>query len=132
MSLVKLKFNHMIRECKYHGETKHNPRREQGNVVGYRCGKCQGEAVNRRHTKMKEILVDEHGGSCVVCGYDKCIKALQFHHMDPSNKLRKISGGSIGLSRLREEASKCVLLCGNCHVEVEYGVTELRTAGVNG
>ena len=26
------------------------------------------------------------GGKCCICGYDKCIDALVFHHRDPSIK----------------------------------------------
>src|SRR5947199_6546173 len=32
-------------------------------------------------------------------------------------------GRTPSLQRLREEAEKCILLCSNCHVEVESGVT---------
>lgn len=31
-------------------------------------------------------------------------------------------GVAHGIATLREEARKCVLLCGNCHAEVENGV----------
>lgn len=24
------------------------------------------------------------GGKCQCCGYDKCIQALEFHHIDPT------------------------------------------------
>jgi len=52
---------------------------------------------------------------------------MHFHHVDPSTK--RFSLGSRGLARaiesLREEAAKCVLLCGNCHAEVEAGFTTL-------
>ena len=34
-------------------------------------------------------------------------------------------GVAYALSTLREEAKKCVLLCANCHVEVENGVASL-------
>jgi len=30
--------------------------------------------------------VDEAGGCCTVCGYDRCIVNLTFHHVDPSQK----------------------------------------------
>jgi hypothetical protein len=37
----------------------------------YRCKRCVGEAVTRRHQKVKRILVGEAAGCCAVCGYDR-------------------------------------------------------------
>jgi hypothetical protein len=55
------------------------------------------------------------------------MRALHFHHIEPSLKLYSLSnsGHTIGLSRLREEAKKCILLCSNCHSEYEDGLWEL-------
>lgn len=36
--------------------------------------------------KRKQELVYIMGGKCVLCGYDKCIAALEFHHIDKSQK----------------------------------------------
>lgn len=76
---------------------------------------------------MKAILVDQAGGACVVCGYDRCVAALQFHHLDPATKLFGISteGASRSLDSLRAEAAKCALVCANCHAEIEAGVRTL-------
>ena len=78
----------------------------------------------RRRRKGKAILVAEAGGACVACGYDRCIAALQFHHLDPAEKRFSLSqqGMTRSLERARAEARKCVLLCGNCHAEAEAGV----------
>jgi hypothetical protein len=51
---------------------------------------------------------------------------LQFHHLDPSVKVLPVSTASANGSSLdasRAEAKKCVLLCSNCHAEVESGIT---------
>lgn len=65
---------------------------------------------------MKEQLVKEFGGKCKLCGYDKHLAALQFHHLDPKDKSFQISSGSNkGINQLREEAKKCILVCANCH-----------------
>jgi hypothetical protein len=68
------------------------------------------------------VLVAEHGGKCLLCGYDKCIAALGFHHRDPSTKAFGIGAklASYGIDRLRVEAAKCDLLCANCHAEIEH------------
>jgi hypothetical protein len=63
----------------------------------------------------------------VVCGYSRCQQALHFHHVDPPTKVFHLGGRgqSRALERSRREARKCVLLCGNCHAEVEAGLAKL-------
>ena len=43
------------------------------------------------------MLVEEAGGKCQKCGYNKSIWALSFHHNDPTEKDFGLSTG--GLSR---------------------------------
>jgi transposase len=88
-----------------------------------RCAKCNSEAVARWRRRIKEILVQEAGGCCALCGFDEHVAILQFHHRDPRTKLHGIAeaGATRSLSRAREEAKKCVLLCANCHGLVEIG-----------
>jgi transposase-like protein len=108
--------------CDRHGRTRHTRR-----VDGFRCTRCEAERVTAWRQRTKRLLVDEAGGECVLCSYDGCVAALQFHHMDPSEKSFALSHGGLArsLSRAREEARKCVLLCANCHAEVEAGVAQL-------
>lgn len=109
--------------CRHHGEAEFF-----ADASGaWRCRLCRQEAVSRRRRKVKRILVDEAGGECAICGYDRAIGALHFHHLEPETKRFAVtsSGHTIGLARAREEAAKCVLLCANCHVEVETGITPL-------
>lgn len=93
----------------------------------YRCLKCRQEAVVRRRRKVKAILIEEAGGACAICGYRQYAGALQFHHVDPTTKRFGISQLGVGrsLASAREEARKCVLLCANCHAEVESGVADI-------
>lgn len=76
---------------------------------------------------MKQTLVAEAGGACVACGYDACVAALQFHHLYPSEKSFMVSreGVTRSIAEARTEAEKCVLLCANCHAEVEVGYRTL-------
>jgi transposase len=91
-----------------------------------RCVRCRSEAVSQRRRTVKRILVEEAGGACVRCGYDRCVAALHFHHVDPTEKLSSIGRlGSRSLAAAREEAHKCLLLCSNCHAEVESGLATL-------
>ena len=52
---------------------------------------------------------------------------IKFHHVDPSRKRMALNGGGVAyaLNTLRIEARKCVLLCANCHAEVENGAAML-------
>jgi transposase-like protein len=90
----------------------------------YRCLRCRSEAVARRRRRLKEILVAEAGGRCSLCGYDRYIGALQFHHRNSEEKMFGVGarGMTRSLSAVRAEAAKCVLLCANCHAEVEGGI----------
>jgi hypothetical protein len=96
----------------------------------WRCKRCVGEAVSRRHRKVKAILVAEAGGCCAVCGYDRAPRNLHFHHVDPSTKRFALTMGSgKSLAAYREEARKCVLVCANCHGEIESGLIPSPPAG---
>lgn len=111
-------------ECRRHGLVRHMAVPSERRL---RCTRCRAEAVSRRRRKVKGMLVAEAGGKCAVCGYSRHPAALQFHHLDPSTKSfgLGVRGITRSISRLREEASKCVLLCANCHAEVEAGAIEL-------
>ena len=93
----------------------------------YRCARCRSEAVSRRRRAVKALLVDEAGGGCVICGYDRCQAALAFHHLDPASKRMAVSanGKALAIQALRAEARKCVLLCHNCHSEVGAGLASV-------
>jgi transposase-like protein len=108
--------------CNHHGVTRHNLRSD-----GYRCARCEANRVTAWRRKLKRTLVEEAGGACVLCGYDRSPAALQFHHVDPSTKRFALSreGVTRSVAKAREEARKCVLLCANCHAEVESGVAQL-------
>jgi transposase-like protein len=89
----------------------------------YQCLRCRQERVAERRRKVKRVLVEEAGGRCSACGYDRCIAALQFHHVEPSQKSFTLSARGVtrGIDLAREEARKCILLCANCHAEIEAG-----------
>ena len=109
--------------CRWHGETVFC---RDGRGY-YRCKRCRSDAVVKRRRKMKQILVEEAGGACRVCGYRRNARALHFHHLEPSLKRHELNakGVAMALEKLRAEACKCVLLCANCHAEVEAGLITL-------
>ena len=82
--------------------------------------KCKNKsAVNRFRKNLKTKSVEYKGGKCNSCGYSKDIKALQFHHRDPTQKDFGI--GANGVTRkwvdVKIELDKCDMLCANCHIE---------------
>jgi hypothetical protein len=109
--------------CPIHGQTRH-VRRNNGT---FRCLQCRSAHVTERRRRVKRQLVSEAGGKCERCGYDECTAALQFHHVDRDAKRFAISqrGVTRSMAEAREEATKCVLLCANCHAEVESGFVQL-------
>lgn len=78
------------------------------------------EYVRRSYRRQRERAIKYLGGKCRLCGYDKCIAALQFHHRDPATKEFTISGRTIKWDRLKPELDKCDLLCANCHAELHF------------
>jgi transposase len=109
--------------CRHHGET---PFVLDKRGI-FRCKRCRSEAVSRRRRRAKLMLVQEAGGACRACGYDREVRALQFHHLDPALKRLEINarGAGTAIAKLRAEARKCILLCANCHAEVEAGLITL-------
>src|SRR3954466_3606152 len=104
----------MERECKRHGSTEYRNYKSRGWV----CLRCEVENVSRRRKVIRDTLLDEAGGKCIRCGYDRCRDALVFHHLDPAQKERGLSNWQYSLKRGRVEASKCILVCANCHAEI--------------
>ncbi|MET0603190.1 MAG: hypothetical protein ABW167_14485 [Baekduia sp.] len=111
-----------ILTCPIHGPTRHVGRQD-----GFRCGSCRSAHVAERRRRIKRQLIKEAGGACGLCGYDRYPGALQFHHLDPASKVFEISGRGVtrSLDAARAEARKCVLLCANCHAEVERGFADV-------
>jgi transposase len=114
---------HIERNCPRHGRT----RFVLENRGSYRCMRCRRVDVSAWRRRAKQRLVREAGGKCQLCGYDRYLGALQFHHLDPSLKSFSLSrrGCTRAFSELQAEASKCALLCANCHAEVENGVATI-------
>lgn len=112
-----------VRHCWRHGDSEFAL---YGRVAPqWRCKRCVAEAVTRRHRRVRQILVEQAGGRCAVCGYDRCIISLHFHHVDPASKSFNMTMAT-GKSEAAylAEAQKCVLVCANCHGEIEAGLID--------
>lgn len=97
------------------------------------CKTCFNARMMKRFEEKARKVVALKGGSCNLCGYDRCVAALEFHHVDPSEKEFQISKRwSMKDERLLAEIEKCVLLCANCHREVHYRLDRGEDVVFNG
>lgn len=100
------------------------PRKERSNPYSY-CKSCAITIAFTKTQQFKLKCLEYKGSSCSRCGYNKYIGALEFHHVDPTQKDFGI--GQISLRKfndaIKKELDKCIVLCSNCHKEVH---NELR------
>lgn len=84
------------------------------------CKSCNSKRTVNRIKTNKIKAVEYMGGKCSHCGYNKCLRALEFHHLDPSKKSEDYDKNftTWGVERQKEELKNCILLCSNCHREV--------------
>lgn len=106
----------------------------QGNQRKYCSGACKQKAHwykvkeqrNTYHAQTIRALtrkiefINKLGGCCTVCGYNKNISALDFHHINSEQKSFPLDAkrlSNTNKNKLLEELDKCVLICSNCHRE---------------
>lgn len=83
------------------------------------CKSCLLDFQKQRWKSRKADAVNLFGGKCCMCGYNKNLAALDFHHLDPTikeynwNRLCQFPWDKIVL-----ELKKCILVCRNCHAEL--------------
>ena len=85
------------------------------------------KAVDKRRKMIRGMAIKYKGNKCIICGYNKCTRALEFHHAQSGKKDFGISdkGYTRSWKRVKREIDKCILLCANCHREVHDGITQL-------
>lgn len=84
------------------------------------------QLVKDWRVRNKERMVKCMGGKCQICGYSKSNRALEFHHIEPATKsfgFGAVRGNNKGWDSTAAELKKCILLCSNCHMEVEDGIS---------
>lgn len=68
--------------------------------------------------RRKAGAIERFGCACQRCGYDRCIRALHFHHIDPSHKKDWSNGrGNAAIAEIEAHPDRFILLCANCHIE---------------
>jgi hypothetical protein len=83
------------------------------------CSACE---YKRQRARLDKVIIDHFGGArCQRCGYDKCFRALECHHLDSANKDMGIARMvTASKARLAKELAKCILVCANCHREIHH------------
>lgn len=89
------------------------------------CKNCHNKNTGNRARANKALYVSYKGGICQRpgCGYSFCVEAMDFHHIDPSQKDPTFkSMRHWGFLKAKEELDKCLLLCARCHREKHAGL----------
>src|SRR5882724_4487450 len=90
-----------------------------GKLKSY-CKKCSSESVSESRRKKRIKIITLMGSKCSSCGYFKCQRALELHHVNRNEKsstFRSILSWT--WKRILKELERCILLCANCHREEE-------------
>ncbi len=85
-----------------------------------------GQNKIKYREKIQTIKINK---GCSICGYNKSARSLHFHHIDPKIKLFEIAYAtrhSFRPAKIMEEIDKCILLCANCHGEIEDKIIASR------
>lgn len=85
------------------------------------CKDCVKANEKERYKQIKEQFNEyKKTLSCEKCG-EKRFYLLEFHHKDPNEKDYNISDKTRSkFEDIKEEISKCDVLCANCHREFHY------------
>ena len=82
------------------------------------------KAKQTREAKRAMVRAYKLARGCGRCGYKANAAALQFHHDDPTGKVKCVAhGAALGWKRLKAEIAKCSILCANCHAEQTWPAT---------
>jgi len=86
--------------------------------------KTNSQKVSDFRRNRKKLLVAYCGNKCQLCGYNKSLRALNFHHINESQKSYGIAakGTCHNIDRDIEEVHKTILVCANCHAEIHDGL----------
>lgn len=97
-------------------------------------------SVQKRYDYLNELkdFINSFKTECGVCGYNRCVKVLDLHHLDPAQKEKTVSdfinyrvyfNSKVPITEIKQsikkEIVKCVVLCSNCHREHHAGILDI-------
>jgi len=101
-------------ECRY---------KNYKNSESYRNGYLKNNLKNSHRTRdyyrrLKKRFIEQKGCKCEICGYSKCISALEFHHKEELNKSTHKRNRFENPLTKSFDLDKVILVCSNCHREI--------------
>lgn len=110
-------------KCKTDKELNEFVLKKQGNKYYSWCKSCLNDYNRNRFKNRKNEILDalKIEKKCSICGYDKYVGALDFHHENDLDKSFNLSKNH-SIKKSLKEAKKCVLVCANCHREIHAGL----------
>ena len=85
--------------------------------------KEQRKHRERKRSRERKAFVDSFKAKgCALCGYNKCMAALEFHHPEDNKKIEISQCWS--MEAIKKEIHKCTCVCANCHREIHAGLIE--------
>ena len=89
------------------------------------CKECEHEKSRQKREHKKNLLIELKEVGCCICGETDPV-CLDFHHYDQSEKEFNISQAlTKSVKDMLLEASKCVVVCSNCHRKIHAGTLML-------
>ena len=115
-----------MRTCKHCGTSKPLDQfANAGNRNGieykrHLCIPCYSISKQPRKDKLKTEYIEwKKTLRCNRCGINDH-RVLQFHHLsDKENEISNMLSQGFSLNKIQEEATKCEVLCANCH-QIEH------------
>ena len=109
-----------------------NFRSKKNGTYRSECKTCHSSYMKQIYKQKKDQVIDlKTELKCAKCGYNEYGVALDFHHLDPTQKdmtVARMMSNKYRVDAVMKEIEKCVCLCANCHrvfhfLEHEQGIT---------
>jgi len=86
-------------------------RNQQAKYIKGKRSKAQNQAC-------RSYINEDKKRGCELCGYNKFIGALDYHHVRGEKVFELNRPASRSIKTIQDEIDKCMLVCANCHREL--------------
>lgn len=128
MRLMILKYK-ICRVCKINKSIiEFYKRKDSKDGYGNECIKCTRKRLTMRYREQRKWIIEyKLKKGCLICSYNKCARALHFHHLDDFIKEFHIGHlKTYSDDHIIKEIKKCVVICSNCHMEYMEGLIDIN------
>lgn len=85
----------------------------------------------KKYTNRNKEFINSIKTACIACGENEKT-CIDFHHLNPEKKVATVSSMVRGsLEKLKQEVSKCICLCSNCHRKFHAGILHLNNVNIS-